>query len=285
MTTKYLGKEGLRWFIGKVEDIDDPEQLGRVRVRVFNEHTEAKLSVTDLHWATPIQPITSAGHEQVGRSPTGLLVGSIVFGFFLDGNEKQIPLIWGSYAKLPGKDQKNNDVPALAREINAIEKTQLGPEPKSAYNAKYPYNHVWQTLSGHAIEVDDTPSHERLHIYHKSGTYVEINNEGQRATKVVDNDIEVIVKDKTVYVKGDCNITVLGNVKLDVGGDVTASVGGNMDLSVDGNVTASASSWSITGDVSLDGKLTTTGDVVAGSISLDNHKHTDPQGGTTGKPI
>ena len=266
MTTKNIGKEGVRWFVGKVEDINDPEMLGRVKLRVLNEHTETKISVDDLHWATPLLPTTSASFRQVGRSPTGLLVGSLVFGWFLDGNEKQMPIIWGSYAKLPGKDQANNDVPALARETNTIDKPLDGPEPKSAYAAKYPYNHVWQTLAGHVIEVDDTASHDRLHVYHRSGTYTEINTDGRYVKKVMDNDVEIVIKDKDVYIKGDVRIHVLGNV----------------NITVDGHVKAKAADWDITGDVALHGKLTADGDVIGNNISLDNHTHTDPQGGSTG---
>ena len=51
-------------------------------------------------------------------------------------------------------------------------------EPDSAFNGAYPYNKVTQTESGHIIEIDDTPGSERIHIYHKSGTYVEIDSNG-----------------------------------------------------------------------------------------------------------
>ena len=36
MTTKNLGDGGFKWFVGVVEDRNDPEYLGRVRVRVYN---------------------------------------------------------------------------------------------------------------------------------------------------------------------------------------------------------------------------------------------------------
>ena len=211
-----MGEEGLRWFVGIVVDIDDPKQLGRLRVRVVNETDDTAIPVSDLPWATPIIPITSASLNGVGRSPTGLLVGSHVFGFYLDGQEKQLPMIWGTYAKLPDGTQNSNDVPALARGTNDIPDKLVGPEPESSlsYGAIYPHNHVTKTESGHVIEVDDTEGHERIRIIHKTGTYVEVNRTGQRVSKIVDNDIEVVVKDKTVYVSGNCNITVLGDCNI-----------------------------------------------------------------------
>ena len=50
-------------------------------------------------------------------------------------------------------------------------------------------------------------------------------------------------------------------------------------------VTITASAITINGDTTINGKLTTTGDTTANGISVDNHVHTDPQGGDTGKPV
>ena len=110
MTTRRMGEEGMRWFIAKVEDINDPQKLGRVKIRVIGEHDNLSITTEDLLWATPIIPITSASHAGVGTSPTGLAIGSHVFGFYLDGHEKQLPILWGSYAKLPDGTQKSKTV-------------------------------------------------------------------------------------------------------------------------------------------------------------------------------
>jgi hypothetical protein len=70
-------------------------------------------------------------------------------------------------------------------------------------------------------------------------------------------------------------------VELDPAGSVVHVKASTM--TIDANVT-------INGDVTLNGKETATGtitsnsDVKTGSISLKNHIHTDPQGGTTGVP-
>ncbi len=42
MTTLSVGEEGFFWFFGVVEDIEDPLQVGRVRVRIYNQHNEDK---------------------------------------------------------------------------------------------------------------------------------------------------------------------------------------------------------------------------------------------------
>ena len=270
--TMRLGEEGFRWFVGTVEDINDPLQLGRARVRILNEHDSPSIVTSDLLWAVPIQPITSAAYQQVGTSPTGLQLGSFVFGFYLDGQEKQLPMIFGSYAKMSDGTQATNDVPALARGQNSIQQNIIGPEPASPYASVYPNNKVTQTSSGHVIEVDDTPHAERLRTYHKSGTYTEIGPDGKLVTKVVGDSYEIIVHNKTLYIQGDINIQVQGNCNFSVNGYFTAS-SSNFGIDTNGNMITS-------------GSIVAAGDVIGNSISLDHHVHSDNDGGpgTTGGP-
>jgi hypothetical protein len=126
----------------------------------------------------------------------------------------------GALGGIPDKDVSKHDVPFEAREVNKVEKDLISPEPEPAYNAKYPYNKVLRTEGGHVIEIDDTPSHERFHVFHNSGTYVEINNIGRWVTKIVDDSYEVTLGNKEVFIKGDVNIKVDGNYTLNVTGDI-----------------------------------------------------------------
>lgn len=215
MITYSAGNEGFKWFVAVVEDRDDPEKLGRVRVRIYNLHDESKALVpTDkLPWATPLMPLNSAGLQQVGISPTGLVVGSTVFGFFLDGNECMIPVLFGVLAGV-------NDLSKLAQGVDSLGKEPYAVEPPSAFNAKYPYNKVTQTESGHVLEVDDTPGFERLHMFHRTGTYVEVDQDGNRVDKIVGNGVEVTLKNQTVFIQGNVNIQVKGNYNLTVDGNI-----------------------------------------------------------------
>lgn len=99
----FTGREGFVWWNGVVEDTSDPLFMGRCRVRIFGFHTDdvAELPTNTLPWAYPMQPLTSAALSGIGTSPTGLLAGSHVFGFFRDGEEAQEPVMMGSFAGIP----------------------------------------------------------------------------------------------------------------------------------------------------------------------------------------
>ena len=86
MPDNFMGMDGFVWFVGVVEDRNDPEQLGRVRVRCLGFHTEdlTKLPTADLPWAHVMHPVTDPSMQGMGNSPTFLVEGSWVIGFFRD---------------------------------------------------------------------------------------------------------------------------------------------------------------------------------------------------------
>lgn len=98
---EFIGKDGLFWWVGEVEDNKDPEHLGRVRVRIAGYYTGAnkdfpeKLKTEDLPWAVVLQPTSQAGNDGQGESSGQLQPGAIVMGFFLDGEESQQPIVMG----------------------------------------------------------------------------------------------------------------------------------------------------------------------------------------------
>jgi hypothetical protein len=96
----FLGRNGFIWFNGVVEDRQDPQYTGRVRVRCIGYHTsdKIKLPTADLPWATVVLPTTAAGISGLGSSPSAFVEGSWVFGYFRD-EDLQEPIVLGS---LPG---------------------------------------------------------------------------------------------------------------------------------------------------------------------------------------
>ena len=106
-------------------------------------------------------------------------------------------------------------------------------EPPIPYAALYPYNHVHQTESGHIIEMDDTPDHERLHWYHRTGTFTEIHPVGVKVDKIVNNYYNIILGARYTHIEASDSTTVdgsqenyvLGNRVDRVGGDYSVAVG------------------------------------------------------------
>lgn len=98
MTDKKLG-----WvdnaFIGYVTNVKDPDQSGRVQIRTFG-YNDDKTNIKDEHlpWGLPKQSVRSAAQGHFGESPLGLLVGSKVYGHFIDA-DRQILMIDGSFGK------------------------------------------------------------------------------------------------------------------------------------------------------------------------------------------
>jgi hypothetical protein len=324
--TTFMGKDQFVWWQGVVEDVDDPLMLGRCRVRCLGFHTEKKndIGTEDLPWAIPIQPITSAAMSGMGFSPTGLVPGSWVVGFFRDGLECQEPIIMGSIGGIPQKERdeskgfndprktellekdprsikerggmtkqtfhtdgtgleyedqdkgkaypkddsiKEPDTNRLARneKINdtivklkkdnqdknvptaaftgsnaraghssrlSSSKSQKDKwtEPNTPYNAQYPHNHVRESESGHTIEIDDTPGAERLHTYHRSGTFEEKHPAGDKVEKIVRDNYTIILRDNNVHVDGMTNVTIDKGCKIFINGD--AESGNHLDIHV-----------------------------------------------------
>ena len=123
----FMGKDRFVWFVGVVEDRNDPLKIGRVRVRCLGYHTEdlTQIPTTDLPWAHVMHPVTDPSMQGLGHSPSWLVPGTWVVGFFRD-NEKQQPLILGS---LPGIPENSAD-PTKGfndpRGKTSVQKTYIG---------------------------------------------------------------------------------------------------------------------------------------------------------------
>ena len=293
----FLGRNGFIWFNGVVEDRQDPQYLGRVRVRCIGFHTADKIELptADLPWAMVALPVTSPGISGLGVSPSFLVEGSWVYGYFRDGQTCQEPIILGT---LPGRPlelgnpntgfndpnrrsevveednynisvyPRNNDEPdtnrlavhntnkeaasltarKAARLTNIVGVNNTWSQPEIAYNAVYPYNHVYESESGHVFEFDDSfvvdeegnrTNHYRVHLRHTSGTSIEMTNNGD-AIEIIKNDKYILItNDNKVYIQGDKDVIVNGNYDLKINGNYNVAVAGNKTETITGNHTAS----------------------------------------------
>ncbi|MDX8383195.1 MAG: hypothetical protein R8M45_03870 [Ghiorsea sp.] len=124
-------------------------------------------------------------------------------------------------------------------------------EKTTPYAAKYPFNRVTESESGHIVERDDTPGAERTHDYHRSGTFEEVHPDGTKVTRIVKDNYEIIHGNDFVHIKGICNVTIDGNANLYVKGNVDQQIGGDVVENVAGTVTMTSKTvtQTITGDL------------------------------------
>jgi hypothetical protein len=94
------------WFVGVVEDRKDPKNMGRCRVRIYGDHdaNKTKIPTRSLPWSQVMMPVTSAACGGIGESATGIVQGSWVVGFYMDGESRQQPMIMGTIVGEAGAD-------------------------------------------------------------------------------------------------------------------------------------------------------------------------------------
>lgn len=262
--------------MGVVEDRKDPQKLGRVRVRCFNIHPDNKQDVPteDLPWAYLI-----SGTFTSDVKPPKL--NSWVFGFFIDGEDAQHPMIIGTFNGMPtqlpnvssdgevdghGAVRDPGDIPEiyqpdisrLARGENIEETSVVGKNiaaeeeistangrgwniPRSPYNAQYPFNKVYESEAGHILEFDDTPGAERINLYHPAGSWIEIDSGGNMVVSSSGDNYDITNQSKRIYVRGNYDLTVRGASNVYVQGNAHMKVDGNYVTDVHGDYTLNVS--------------------------------------------
>jgi len=308
----FYGKDGFIHFYGVVEDRLDPHKLGRLRVRCLGHHTDDKITLPteDLPWAMCVMATSEGGISGLGQSPSFIVEGTWVFGYFRDGEDMQEPVILGVlpghtieygnpekgfYDPNPREDDSTKSV--YPREINESDINRLarndmdenGVEtfphatltarrlarrttiatadfnPISAadgstiegsdgglwdqlpipYSTEYPYNHVFESESGHIREYDDTPYHTRIHERHNTGTSYEIDHTGNKTELIVANHYIITNGNRQAQIDGHSDTTINGHHKLYInrdGGvnnhyDIQVGPNANINIQVDtGNI-------------------------------------------------
>jgi len=328
MASNFMGLDGFVWFTGVVEDRNDPSKLGRVKVRALGFHTEDlnDIPTKDLPWAHVMHSVTDPSMQGLGNTPSFLVEGTWVIGFFSDANNKQQPIIMGTLPGYPqntpditkgfndpneiypsseithsGHSTGESDVNRLARnetdkahsvvakkdsgitkDVPIANSSSTFNEPSSAYAASYPKNHVFETESGHIKELDDTTDNERIHEYHKAGTFYEIDKDGNKSTRVVGDNYEVVAGSNYVNVKGDVNLTIDTNCNTYIKGNWNIQVDGTKTEVVTGAVTETyknTKTETVTGAVSetYSANQTTS---ITGTLDLNASSEIDMDAGT-----
>lgn len=188
--------------------------------------------------------LTGFGGSGVGISPElaskgnpnklGFIDPSLKYPLDHHLNEPDVPRL--------ARNQRIRDTIVAEKEANRANSISIAntdkvwAQPNVPYNARYPHNHVMVTESGHIQEFDDTPGAERVHTFHKSGTFTEIDPSGTQVNRVVGSKVTIIEDDGKVYIMGSGLVTIDGDFAIDVKKALHISVQGNANMHVYGNV-------------------------------------------------
>lgn len=108
LQSHFIGRDGFRWWIGQIPEIkhwiensSDGGWGQRYKVRILGYHPldDKELEDVDLPWAQVMLPVTAGTGAANVATGTQLQQGDIVIGFFLDGDNGQIPLIMGALGR------------------------------------------------------------------------------------------------------------------------------------------------------------------------------------------
>jgi hypothetical protein len=99
---------------------------------------------------------------------------------------------------------------------------EIKENPPGGKKSQYLGNHTYTTEAGHKVEIDNTPGDRRIHIYHASGTCIEIQDNGAFIYKS---------QEKTQFFhNAGLDEKVTGNFNLVISGDVLVKVGGTYKI-------------------------------------------------------
>ena len=258
-------------FTAVVEDINDPEEMGRVKVRVFGYHSDSLQDITtaDLPWATVMLPITSASMSSIGTSATGLLHGSWVIGFFRDGPNGQDPVILGSIPsmssdqgakgfsdpdkKYPRKrllDQPDTPEPArkVFKESTIFESKDMLVQEKIETADSSPVDTVGSVAGGKGSTWDSlkpadiiAPVYPKNHVKETESGHVIEHDDTPGKERISEfhrtgthTEIDA-TGSRQVYIVGDGYEITLGSKNVYIKGDVNLTIDGNLRTLVKGN--------------------------------------------------
>lgn len=134
----FLGRDGYTWWVGEVESNKDPSELGRVKVRILGWYTGSydkeaytkEVPTASLPWASVLLPTDHAQTKNTGTT-CQLQPGAWVLGFFLDGDEAQLPCVLGAFRGFQQKESDKKTTIADGTEgvkANSLQKDLTGAE-------------------------------------------------------------------------------------------------------------------------------------------------------------
>ena len=136
LQSHFIGRDGFRWWIGQIPPLSSMGKQvegggwgNRFKVRIIGYHpySEAELPNEDLPWAQCLIPTTAGSGAANVSTGVQLQPGDVVLGFFLDGDNAQIPVILATFGRTDQVPSTNYQSPfqAFTGYSDFVDKTKL----------------------------------------------------------------------------------------------------------------------------------------------------------------
>lgn len=233
-----------------VVDVNDPEQLGRIRVRAPNDGTTKDVADDALPWARTTIPATQPNAGGAGGvGGMGIQKGSTVV-MLRDKNNHENQYIMGAlHVNQTGKGDQHVGAAAAGRSTQAIGGLKDGLtagkfEPKSPMakeilskapaqfpqaKGKYPNTFVSVSTSGFRSIMNDVGGEVYKAEVHPTGTFTEMQADGSYVTYTTQNRKEAVDGTYTVGSDGDLVLATNGNLQIKAKGSILIEAQGNME--------------------------------------------------------
>ena len=174
LKSNFIGRDGFRWWIGQIAPVAaapaQAEGKGwgiryKVRIMGYHPYNTQELPNEDLPWAGVLLPITAGSGGGSFAQSSRIRQGDVVVGFFLDGDDAQIPMIMGSFGKtqfVPSNTPYENPFAPFTGYTDNIKpaenKSDRESTGQSTEDQKQPRNVDGQTVSALNAQNEDSES-------------------------------------------------------------------------------------------------------------------------------
>jgi hypothetical protein len=140
-------------------------------------------------------------------------------------------------------------------------------EPETKYDATYGKNSVIETQSGHILELDDTEGKERIHVYHKDGSFIEFHPGGDTVMRSKQKMFTIVLSDYNMSIDGKANIHIGSDANVEISGKINLKTSGELKINSSATVTIESSGAvniksSAATNIEAGGKVTVKGTII-----------------------
>lgn len=224
-------------YCGVVEKVNDPEKMGRVKVRV--PHVYGFIGLNDLPWALPAG--MPAGNSPLSGGFSHLPeVGDQVYVRFLDGEPEKPIWEWGNQTVAGTKALKLHQYQENGRQVG---------KPKRVGWTRYGHTVelnadgvIATTSQGYNVSLTDgSPglNDGLITISTPRGNMLEIDDDGGSWTLYAIEDVYLNITDEIVLQARALDFTFSDSAAVDIGTTLSLTAGGDVTLETLGQLQAS----------------------------------------------